>query len=282
MTTKIYQIYYNEETRKLLDPAYIPLDNSGNERPEWYEFWPILSHFRKHGLPSNKEKVGFFSPKFGMKMGLLGRDVLEIVNGLNADYDAFILSPAWDQIAYFQNSFEQGDQWHLGISKLTQTFLDQHEIDFEIRDHVSHSHNTVFSNYIVANGKYWNHWYEIAEKFFSFVESGTSITASLIRGKTSYGTDGSQAPTRAFIQERLANIILTQNNIKVATINFGATAPIAPFFFKNSLRNRHLLNSCDLMKQEYASSGDRIYLDMFFRLRKSIECSRQLNTWKQE
>ena len=41
----IHQIYYNEQTRAQLDPGYIPLDNTDNPRPEWYEFWVIKQFF---------------------------------------------------------------------------------------------------------------------------------------------------------------------------------------------------------------------------------------------
>lgn len=40
-TIKLYQIYYNEETRSKIDPLYIPLDNSNSPKPEWFEFYPI-------------------------------------------------------------------------------------------------------------------------------------------------------------------------------------------------------------------------------------------------
>ena len=41
----IYQIYYSKETRSKLDPGFIPLDNTENQRPDWREFWCIKSFF---------------------------------------------------------------------------------------------------------------------------------------------------------------------------------------------------------------------------------------------
>ena len=38
---RIHQIYYSEQTRAELDPGFLPLDNSANERPDWREYWPI-------------------------------------------------------------------------------------------------------------------------------------------------------------------------------------------------------------------------------------------------
>ena len=40
-----FQIFYNDATRAAVDPAFQPLDNSANERPDWYEYWPIRRFF---------------------------------------------------------------------------------------------------------------------------------------------------------------------------------------------------------------------------------------------
>lgn len=37
----IHQIFYSDDTRRTLDPGFIPLDNLANERPDWREYWPI-------------------------------------------------------------------------------------------------------------------------------------------------------------------------------------------------------------------------------------------------
>ena len=41
MNLEIYQIYYSEKTREILDPSFIPLDNTQNNRADWWEYWPI-------------------------------------------------------------------------------------------------------------------------------------------------------------------------------------------------------------------------------------------------
>ena len=35
---KIYQIFYNQETKEMLDPQFIPFDNSSPSDKTWYEF----------------------------------------------------------------------------------------------------------------------------------------------------------------------------------------------------------------------------------------------------
>lgn len=46
----LYQIFYDKTSRGLIEPGYIPLDNSLNERPDWYEFWVIRKFLRNSTL----------------------------------------------------------------------------------------------------------------------------------------------------------------------------------------------------------------------------------------
>ena len=42
---KIFQIYYNDLTKKSNDNGFIQLDNSLNSRKDWSEYWPIRNYF---------------------------------------------------------------------------------------------------------------------------------------------------------------------------------------------------------------------------------------------
>ena len=43
----IYQILNYYTPREALDPGFLVLDNSSNERPDWYEYWPIRKFLRE-------------------------------------------------------------------------------------------------------------------------------------------------------------------------------------------------------------------------------------------
>src|SRR6266567_2286503 len=115
----IFQIFYSEDTRKMLDPGYIPLDNLSNERPDWREYWPIRRFLKNTELHEN-EYYGFLSPRFKEKTGLSSQQVKEFIE---ADYDVISFSPFFDQGSFFLNLFEQGDVAHRGLGSLTQQFL---------------------------------------------------------------------------------------------------------------------------------------------------------------
>src|SRR5580698_8445735 len=65
----IYQILNHYTSRQDLDPGFGVLDNSANERPDWFEYWPIRKFLLGEVLDENAF-YGFLSPKFGLKIGL--------------------------------------------------------------------------------------------------------------------------------------------------------------------------------------------------------------------
>jgi hypothetical protein len=276
----VLQIHYDEATRASLDPAFMPLDNSQSEHPEWYEFWPMLSYLRQNGLPRYGDWLGFLSPRFTSKTGVTGEALFGLIQNLSHEYDALIVSHQdWDQIAYFQNSFEQADHWHPDLSKYSQDFLDHAGVKLDIRSHVGTANNTIFCNYIIAKADYWAEWQEMAEKLLAYVRDNPHPSAAKLRGRTSYVSETNQVPARAFIQERLANIILANDLYRVAFIDAGLSTPTNDVLFADTGRNRKLLNTLNVLKQEYLNTRDTDYLDMFHKLRAAVEPIQKLNLW---
>jgi len=59
MKTNIYQIFYNEETKKTRDTGFLPLDNTENLRPDWREYWPIRNYLLNKSIDEDA-LYGFF------------------------------------------------------------------------------------------------------------------------------------------------------------------------------------------------------------------------------
>src|SRR5690349_5921280 len=104
----IHQIFYDDASQAQLEPGYLPLDNRANLRPDWYEFWSIRQFLLETPLQPGRW-YGFFSPRFAEKTKLGSAEVLEFVRTIDGYADVALFSPYWDQIAYFQNPFEQGE-----------------------------------------------------------------------------------------------------------------------------------------------------------------------------
>ena len=93
------------------------------------------------------------------------------------------------------------------------------------------------------------------------------------QAETSYGSLQNQFPMKAFIQERLATLILSTETFKVLSPDQSFSAPIFTRLFPDDVKTRRLLQTCDLMKTKYRESKDEKYLEMYWRIRKDIQYS---------
>ena len=268
----VYQIFYDQASRESLDPGFIPLDNMANERPDWYEFWPIRNFLRKNTLQDGAW-YGFLSPRFTQKSGFAASVVTGALEKYDAYADVALFSVGWDQLAYFLNPFEQGEIWHPGLLALSQSFFDEIGLDVDLSRLVTYSKTSVFSNYIIAKPTFWNEWLAMADRFFDMVE-GAAIPG-LDRG-TSYGSALNQAPMKTFIQERFASVILARGRYKAIMADQSQYAPIFSRIFKDNPQTRRMLQTCDLLKEKYCLTRDNDYLSMYHKLRGDIEFMRPM------
>ena len=133
----IHQIFYNDRTKNLLDSNFIPLDNTKNERPDWYEFWVIRNFLMNNNINENSW-YGFFSPKFFFKTGLSSNQLINFIEKYSINKDVILIGSAWDQIAYFQNQFIQGEFYHPKILSLSQEIFNKMKIKINLENLISH------------------------------------------------------------------------------------------------------------------------------------------------
>lgn len=201
---RIFQIFYDAESEQALDPSFIPLDNTANPRPDWAEYWPIRSVLT-HGALGEQELIGFFSPRFRMKTGLSGVDVLDAITAQDAAVYSF--SPGFDQNALFTNPFEQGERYHAGLTAGVAALTHHLDMDVELDTLVCDHTTTIFANYWVARVSLWREWFELAERVFTLCEAGDTPLADMLnasavhRGKSAY-------PMKVFVIERLITLLL--------------------------------------------------------------------------
>ena len=97
---QIYQILNHYTPREELDPGFMVLDNSANERPDWFEYWPIRRFLRNEALDENTF-YGFLSPKFKLKTSLGSAAVREFILAAGPAVDVVLLSPSIHNSAYY-------------------------------------------------------------------------------------------------------------------------------------------------------------------------------------
>lgn len=263
MKLEIYQIFYDQATQVSIDPGFIPLDNSCPKQSEWYEFLPILNFLNSNEL-QNDVWYGFLSPKFTDKVGATSADVHEIILQNHERANVILLSPEWDQVAYFKNIFEQGEFCHPGLLNLSQKFIDSVGIGLNLREQIMDASNSVFANYVVAKREYWNIWRKIAQHFFEYTTLHNEYSQRL------QGKFYNQYPMKVFIQERLASIVLNQFPFSIINIDQSDYAPINTLLFESDERTRGLLKKCNELKAQYRRTRQSIYIEAYWNTRNQI------------
>ena len=211
----LYQIAYSEASRAALEPGYRLLDNLDNQRPDWYEYWPIRRHLlneiRTGGL-DEQAFYGFFSPKFGSKTSLSHAQVVAFVQQAaqhpSPPADVVLFSPQPDMGAFFLNVFEQGEAFDPGLIATYESFLQQIGRPIPLAGLVMDSRQVVFSNYFVARPAFWREWLSLNEAMFEICEGPDSPLKTSFCHATTYTGPNGAAQRKVFLMERAASMLL--------------------------------------------------------------------------
>jgi hypothetical protein len=240
----IYQILYTKAEG--LDPGFLVLDNSANERPDWFEYWPIREFL--FSKPLDEESFyGFLSPKFKSKTNLSAAAVHEFVGRHSGTADVILLSPSIHLTAYHLNVFKYGDTCHPGLLDIATRFFKRIGQPTNLNDLVTDSRNEVSSNYIVAKPRFWRAWLEITEQLFAIAESPTDPIGVELRKATSY-RGRHDVQMKIFILERIVTWILARDSRFVARAR-------DPFVARSRIYKLPGAIVCDALKLAYAKNG---------------------------
>jgi len=259
---KIHQIYYSEATRASLDPGFIPLDNSSNERPDWREYWPI----RRYLLESDLDPqcyYGFFSPKFRQKTKLEATAVRAFIRQQARGADVVAFSPYFDQMALSLNIMEQAVRSHGECLETLSQCADLLAPGFKI-DSVTTSSNTIFCNFFAAKPAFWREWLAQCERIYRLAEEAATPLGSQLNRTAPHG--GGTAPLKVFVIERVATLILWSQPRWVARCYDPALLPPSPAPLAAALSIADL-TVLDALKLAYERSGLERFLVLYGQLR---------------
>ena len=263
---ELRQICYSPQTLSELPEGILALDYQDNARPDWREYWPIRQFLLNNVLADNT-LYGFFSPKFGYKTGLGSADVQAFIHQDSGPHDAYFFSPFWDLSSFFINIFEQGDFFHPGLTQASQRFVDSIGLSTPVKFQVTHSQNTVFCNYIVANKTFWLKWLALGERLFFAAEhpEADPQLQALLKDDTTYGEQ--RLPLKVFLLERLATLLLlNEPALKAKGYDcFQLSPSITPLnqFFNEAVQ-------CNALKMAYDQSASPFNLHAFMNLRNQV------------
>jgi hypothetical protein len=254
----IYQILNPYTSPQELDPGFKVLDNSANERPDWFEYWPIRRFLLNESLDEDAF-YGFLSPKFKHKTSLSSDVVRESVLAADSATDVILLSPSIHNSAYYLNVFEHGDAEHPGLKDVAKRLFERLEPPSDLDSLVSDSRNTVHSNYFIAKPRFWRAWLAINEKMFAMAETPSDALGEALRTPTTC-RGGSSVQMKIFTMERVATWLLTCDRSFAARVR-------DPFVARKRIYKLPVAIVCDALKIAYATQGRAQYKDVFLLVR---------------
>ena len=254
----IHQILNHYTSRQELDPGFEVLDNSANERPDWFEYWPIRKFLLNESLDADAF-YGFLSPKFKLKTSLSFEVVREFIEAADLDTEVILLSPSIHNSAYYLNVFEHGDAEHPGLKNVARALFARLDLATDLDSLVSDSRNTVHSNFFLAKPRFWRAWLAINERLFAIAESPSDALGEALRTPTSY-RGAADVQMKIFVMERMATWLLTSDRSFTARVR-------DPFVSRSRLYKLPVAIVCDALKIAYATQGRAQYRDVFFLVR---------------
>ena len=253
-----FQILNHYTPRENLDPGFEVLDNSANEHPDWYEYWPIRNYLLNAALKEDAF-YGFLSPKFKHKTNLDAAVVYEFIRASPTDTDVVLLSPSIHASAYYLNVFEHGDAEHPGLLNTANEFFKRIGRPTQFNELISDSRNTVHSNYFIARPRFWRAWLAVNEQLYAIAESPGDPLGNLLRAPTNYrGSVG--VPMKIFLMERVATWILCTDPSFRAWVR-------DPFAARSRFYKLPVALVCDALKIAYTAERRGQYKDVFMLVR---------------
>lgn len=266
MKTCIFQIYFDNDSLGMVDQAFIPFDNRNPIDPDLYEFSVIYGFIRNEYLDDNTY-YGFLSPNFYNKTAVTASRLYEFLRCNGNSFDAYFVTSGWDQLAYHRNVFIQAEYFHHGFLNAAIDFYEEIGGNPEkLMNSCSVFDNSVFSNYVIANGKYWKKWFELADKFYKVWKSGS--VRSMHENAQYYKIGTTNA---VFLQERLHSLLLLDNlEFNISSYDTTRDGPVLETIFQDTPLNRKLLRSCEALKCQYLASGDPEAIKIYQQIQTKI------------
>lgn len=272
-TIHLFQIAYSPESRAAVGPGFAVLDNMGNERPDWFEYWPIRRYLLNEAL-DDEAYYGFFSPRFSAKTGLGAMQVREFIARNQHAGDVFIFSPQPDMGTFFLNVFEQAEAFDQGMIATYQAALAIMGLQIPVKDLIMDSRQIVFSNYFVAKPAFWRMWLTINEIIFNLAENPEHPIGKELCAPTNYTNPplyNDPVHRKVFLQERTASFILSTDS-RWKGVRYDAfkmaksTTALAPYDLESVMS--------DALKIAYRETRDDEYIVAYFKLRTKLREAR--------
>ena len=263
---RLFSMYWSQATKvQAILSGFEPLDNIEDERPDWYEYWPIRNYLLNETLDEDAY-YGFFSTKFGKKTQLSGQETYAFINkSIDKGADVMLFSPQPDQGAGFLNIFEQSDMYYPGFLKISEKFFAHMGLKLNLRSIVMDSRTIVFSNFFVARPVFWREWLKYGEALFEIAEHSDSSLAKEVNQATNYPGG---VHVKVFLVETIASLLLTLYSVRFKT---ASANPWTMGWGMNRFRQYpHEMIVSDALKIAMREQGYSEYMKAFATVRNQL------------
>jgi hypothetical protein len=251
---KIFQIYFKPELKSYCDPAFEPLDNTSNPRPNLRE-WDVWDREYENILAQGLDYWGFVSWKFKEKTNLSGQQFIDFITS-NPGADVYFVNPCIVNEAVFANSWEQGDLYHPNISDIGNSFLTKlgYE-DVDVKSMVLDRNCTMFANYVVGSRAFWIRFMTFSRRLFTEAEKDPVFKHQVFgAGLSNYAHDKT-LPNFTFLIERLIPTFIDLEQI--SALGYQYTSETVPEKYKPYLGDLRALSGLKVLINEHNS--DELY-----------------------
>lgn len=210
MELKIHQIWYRDEHEAALDPNLLSWDNRENQRPEWCEYW-VMRQAAQDFDKNFGELTGFLSWKYRQKLNIESSQIKAYIEAYPGA-DCYIFSPAVFQVAIYLNVWQQGEEWHPGITRQAQVMLQELGYQINLENSIDHHLTTAYGNYWIAGRTFWIKYLEFMDGVFHYIESALDNDRhglwELVHGSNGGESHVQFLPIIPFLVERLFSVFV--------------------------------------------------------------------------
>lgn len=206
-------MFHRKEDISKLDPAFIPLDNTINERPDLREYPIIKKLFHKH--KNSDDYWGLVSARWFLKTKLSGKVFKQWILD-NPGYDMYHIDPSIHESVYHHNLWVQGERVHDGpMIDFAMKMFDKMNMSIDITELSIKPEHSATTSYHIGNAKFWKEYYLFVDNALVVCSQDEELHNFLYKTMASH--DKQQIVFFSFVVERLLTMFLIMNtsNIKV-------------------------------------------------------------------
>lgn len=214
MNLKIYQAYYDQSHIPVLDSAFIPFDNTANERPDLREY-PLLKKLFQTNRHTDAH-WGLVSWKWKEKT-CLEPSVFKAWIEDNPGYDVYHIDPYLEIPATCTNLWTQDN-----YTDFANLLFPKIGINIRCENLIYRAEDFATCNYIIGNSHFWTEWFLYIENILVICSQDDDLYRMLYKEGREYENikegkiEKKWIPNFTFIVERLVSLFFIQNrNITV-------------------------------------------------------------------